>query len=226
QYLDTIKDHIQEQSSAIVQLKADLEKQKAEMEIAIKQQSDLSQALAIQQAEAAQILSVTRGEEGRYAQLASANNAKAEELKRQQAAIISSQFGRGSTAGSCGGGYPAKWCNAPQDSLVDDWGMYNRECVSYTAFKVASSGRYMPYWGGRGNAKQWPDNARAAGIPVDGNPRAGDVAASLSGPYGHVMYVERVNGNGTIDISQYNAENQGLYSTNTISASGLQFIHF
>jgi surface antigen len=105
--------------------------------------------------------------------------------------------------------------------------MYNRECVSYTAFKVAASGRYMPYWGGYGNANQWDDNARAAGIPVDTSPRAGDVAISNRGTYGHAMYVESVNGNGTINISQYNAALDGRYSTRSgMDPSGLYFIHF
>lgn len=84
----------------------------------------------------------------------------------------------------------------------------------------------MPYWGGVGNANQWDENARAAGIPTDYSPRAGDVAISNAGYYGHAMYVESVNPNGTINISQYNASWTGTYSTNTISASGLVFIHF
>lgn len=104
--------------------------------------------------------------------------------------------------------------------------MYNRECVSYTAFRVAASGRNMPYWGGIGNANQWDENADRAGIPNDGNPRAGDVAISNRGAYGHAMYVESVNANGTINISQYNASLNGRYSTNTIDPSGLVFIHF
>ena len=104
--------------------------------------------------------------------------------------------------------------------------MYNRECVSYTAFRVAASGRYMPYWGGHGNANQWPDSARAAGIPVDGNPQVGDVAISMAGPYGHAMYVEAVGG-GKVRVSQYNyGSPAGTYSEMTISAAGLYFIHF
>ena len=69
-------------------------------------------------------------------------------------------------------------------------------------------------------------DARAAGIPVDSNPQPGDVAISNSGFYGHAMYVESVNSNGTINISQYNAALDGRYSTNTISPAGLYFIHF
>lgn len=121
--------------------------------------------------------------------------------------------------------YP--WANAPfPNELPDPWGMYQRQCVSYTAWKVAQSGRHMPYWGGVGNANQWDDNARAAGIPVDTNPRVGDVAVMHVGLYGHVMYVEAVNPDGTIRISEYNFDLQGNYSERTISPAGLVFIHF
>lgn len=84
----------------------------------------------------------------------------------------------------------------------------------------------MPYWGGIGNANQWDDNARNQGIPVDYNPQVGDVAISNAGYYGHAMYVEAVHGDGTISISQYNADWQGTYSTNRISIGNLVFIHF
>ncbi|CAN5609424.1 hypothetical protein BH23PAT1_BH23PAT1_0170 [soil metagenome] len=124
-----------------------------------------------------------------------------------------------------GRNYP--WAYAPfPNAMVDPWGMYKRQCVSYTAWKVAASGRHMPYWGGFGNANQWPGNARRAGIPVDGKPRVGDVAVSMLGFYGHVMYVDAVHGDGTITISQYNAAWDGRYSEARIYPGGLQFIHF
>jgi surface antigen len=104
--------------------------------------------------------------------------------------------------------------------------MYMRQCVSYTAWKVAASGRHMPYWGGIGNANQWDDNARRAGIPTDGSPRVGDVAISNSGYYGHAMYVEAVFGDGTIYVSQYNASWTGTYSEARINKGSLVFIHF
>ena len=83
----------------------------------------------------------------------------------------------------------------------------------------------MPHWGGRGNANQWPNNARAAGIPVDGSPKVGDVAVSTAGYYGHVMYVEAVSGE-KVYVSQYNYHVNGEYSEMWVSSSGLQFIHF
>ena len=66
-----------------------------------------------------------------------------------------------------------------------------------------------------------------AGIAVDTNPRPGDVAVSNSGYYGHVMYVESVNPNGTINISQYNWSLNGTYSeAYNLPKAGLVFIHF
>lgn len=124
-----------------------------------------------------------------------------------------------------GSRYPYKNAAYPSKN-TDPWGMYMRECVSYTAWRVAASGRTMPYWGGKGTAKLWDDNARAAGIPVDSKPRVHDVAVSNAGDYGHVMYVEAVNADGTITVSQYNARFDGAYSVVTRSPAGLVFIHF
>jgi surface antigen len=84
----------------------------------------------------------------------------------------------------------------------------------------------MPNWGGRGNANQWDDDAIAAGIPVDTNPQVGDVAVQNGGIFGHVMYVEAVNPDGTIYVSQMNYDLQGHYSEMTRSTAGLVFIHF
>ncbi len=125
---------------------------------------------------------------------------------------------------ACGGGYPDRFCKKSLDTIVDNWGMYNRECVSYTAYRVAVSGRKMPF--GFGDANQWPTAARAHGIPVDAIPRAGDVAIRPGGSHGHSMYVESVNSNGTINVSEYNTNKLGTYSEETIGTEGLQFIHF
>ena len=98
------------------------------------------------------------------------------------------------------------------NSYVDSWGMYSRQCVSYTAFKVAQAYGNMPYWGGVGNANQWPGNARAAGIPTGSTPRVGSVAVVSSGQYGHTAWVEAINPNGTIRISHFNVNWTGNYA--------------
>jgi len=229
EYRTSVQNKINTTIQEIADLQTQLQKQKAEVDVLVASEKTQNDQLASAQQQQQQMLAYNEGQQSAYNQQISANSSKISDLKRQQIAANARFISGSSAAGvgpTCGGGYPGKWCNIPQDSVIDDWGMYNRECVSYTAFRVAASGRVMPYWGGQGNANQWDDDARADGIPVDGNPRAGDVAISNSGAYGHAMYVESVNGNGTINISQYNVSLNGRYSTNTISPGSLVFIHF
>ncbi len=229
-YQSSVQDQIETAIKEVKSLKLKLSKQKKQVEDVLADQTQQRNVLAEKEAEQASLLATTQGQEAAYQSLISEKNSELSSLRAAQAAANSRFVSGGNySAGNgpaCGGGYPGIWCNAPMDSLVDDWGMYNRQCVSYTAFRVAASGRHMPYWGGIGNANQWDDNARRFGIPVDTIPRAGDVAISNAGYYGHSMYVESVNPNGTINISQYNASWTGTYSTNTISPAGLYFIHF
>jgi surface antigen len=107
--------------------------------------------------------------------------------------------------------------------------MYNRECVSYTAWKVYETYGYMPYWGGVGNANQWPGDARAAGIPTGSTPRANSVAIWNVGAFGHAMWVEAVAADGSLWVSQYNYDYTGHYSEMSVSASmarSLTYIYF
>ncbi len=223
QYLGAIKNKVDDNVDKIEKLKKELDDKKGQLNAQSTQQKTTVDQISAKRAEQSSLLARTQGEESNYRKIAEGDNAKIAELRRQQAAIISSYSSNVKYGGS--GGYP--WAGAPfPNSIPDPWGMYQRQCVSYTAWKVASTGRNMPYWGGRGNASQWPSNARAAGIPVDGNPRVGDVAISSAGYYGHAMYVEAVLGNGKVRVSQYNANWDGAYSTSDVSISGLQFIHF
>jgi len=233
EYRDTIRAGLQDSIAQVKKLEEDLNKQKKDAETALADQKTQHEELAAKESEQALLLAQTQGQEAAYQSLVSTSNAQINDLRAQQRAANLKWGGNISYGPACGGGYsgPWNWCNAPLDAYVDNWGMYTRECVSYTAFKVAQSGRNMPYWGGRGNANQWDDNARAAGIPVDSNPKAGDVAVWPVGYYGHVMYVEAVRSNGDIYISEYNFDWTGRYSERTISKStwqsqGFQFIHF
>jgi surface antigen len=230
EYRNTIRDRVETSINQIKKLKIQLEQKRDDAKKVLDDQNSQKEALVAKKNEQANLLAQTQNSEAAFQGLIGQQNSQISSLRAQQAAANARFISGGSfAAGSgpaCGGGYPGRWCNIPMDSAVDSWGMYNRQCVSYAAFKVAASGRHMPYWGGRGNANQWDDNARRAGIPVDSTPRAGSVAVSNSGYYGHVMYVESVNANGTINISQYNADWRGTYSTNTISPGGLVFIHF
>lgn len=228
EYRNKMRDRVQQAMKQIRELKAQLEEQKKKVEQLIKDDETLRGQIANQQAAQAQLLSQTRGQEAEYQkQIAD----KREQITGLQAAQVAANRalsgGANVVAGDPGkGGYPSYLAAAPKDALVDPWGMYNRECVSYTAWKVHQKTGRMPYWGGRGNANEWPSSARADGIPTGSTPRAGSVAISMAGYYGHAMWVERVLPNGMIHVSQFNYDWQGHYSEMVISSSGLTYIYF
>jgi len=226
EYRTAVQNNLQATLKQITKLQAELQAQKVEVDNLLADQKNQQEALNAAESQQSSLLSYNESQQAAYNNQIAANSSQIANLRAQQIAANARFIGGAGNGPACGGGYPARWCEIAQDSVIDNWGMYNRECVSYTAFRVAASGRYMPYWGGVGNANQWDDDARAAGIPVDGTPRAGDVAISNAGAYGHAMYVESVNSNGTINISQYNASLNGTFSTNTISVGALVFIHF
>jgi surface antigen len=224
---DKIKQKIQDSMAAIQAIQNQLQIQQTQLAQILTDEQGQQQQLNQLQAETNNLLASTRGQEAAYEQQVAASNSQIANLRAQQAAAIAraSRHIPGGSAAGCAG-YPAAWCNAPQDSIIDSWGMYNRECVSYAAWAASERfGHYVPYWGGRGNANQWPSNASAAGIAVDHTPHIGDVGIYMGGPYGHAMIVESI-GNGVVDVSSFNGDNTGHYSYDEWSTSALVFIHF
>jgi len=225
QYQDSIKDKIQLAMADILATQKQLAIQKTQVEALLAQQNSQQQQLASARAEANQLLATAAQSAAAANAQVAASNSQIATLKAQQAAAIAAASRHVSGGSGCGG-YPAVWCNASQDSIADSWGMWNRECVSYAAWAASERfGHYVPYWGGRGNAKQWPGNADAAGIPRDGSPRVGDVAIYMGGTFGHAMIVEQVNGS-TVRVSSFNGDNTGHFSVDDWPVSLLTFIHF
>lgn len=225
EYRNAVSNKVKASVDRINELKAQLQKQQREQEGLLKDLQAQQVQLQSQQSQQSQLLAYTESQRASFEQQIRANNSQIASLRAQQAALNRRLGGVPTSGDPNRGGYPAVWSNAPMDSMIDNWGMYNRECVSYTAWKVYEAYGYMPYWGGVGNANQWPDNARRAGIPTGTVPKVGSVAVSNVGYYGHTMWVEAVNGN-TIYVSQYNYELQGRYSEMSINASGLTYIYF
>lgn len=215
----------------IERLQKKLESDKKEVERVLLDQKSQRDQLAAKEAERQALINDTKGQEAAYQDLSKKKNAEISELERQQAAANAAamqNIGFGSIPAGTpgGGGYPGVWANAPLDAYVDPWGLYTRECVSYVAWKVASTGRFVPHFGGAGNANQWPSTTARYGIPSGSTPKAGAAAVWPIGYYGHVMYVESVNGDGTITVSDYNLNWDGLYRSYTRPAAGLTYIYF
>jgi surface antigen len=216
EYRNSVRDQLATTIKKVKELKAQLSEQKADVKKVLKDQTAQKDLLQAKEDEQRTLLAQTQNSEANYRNLSAKAQAQKLQVQREQQAAIEAAIraaggGGGAVAGDPNkGGYPSNLANSDYyNPLVDPWGMYSRQCVSYTAWKVYQKNGYMPYWGGVGNANQWPNNARNAGIPVSSTPRAGSVGVIMAGQYGHVVWVEGVNSNGTINVSQYNYFNAG-----------------
>lgn len=93
-------------------------------------------------------------------------------------------------------------------------GGYVCECVSYAGWKAYEYYGYIIAWG---NAYSWDDYAREDSRvrAVNRTPAAGSIGQADGGPWGHVFWVESVNGDGSINVTEYNnAYATQLYSGN------------
>lgn len=97
-----------------------------------------------------------------------------------------------------------------------DWGY----CTWYVKNRRGAS---LP--NGLGNANMWYWNAQRTGLPVGSTPVAGAVGTTTRGEFGHVIYVESVNGDGTINISEMNAPVFGGVTYRQANASEFVYIY-
>ncbi len=118
--------------------------------------------------------------------------------------------------------YP--YANQRDVNAVDPWGMTERQCTSYVAWRSHIDGHDIPgqtlgYGGWR--AERWDDNATAVGKRVGHTPHVGDFAQWnahertdyryqggnwwwQAGDQGHIAYVTAVNRDGTVTLADYN----------------------
>ena len=114
---------------------------------------------------------------------------------------------------------------APDPSFVAALnGGYFGQCTYYMYNRFAQLGSPIRTTG-LGNAAEWPANAAAAGYGVSSTPRAGTAIVFQRGVggadpvYGHVGFVERVNADGSLFISEMNVQGVNVISTRTIPAN-------
>lgn len=237
-YSSAVQNKIQSTLAEITKLQNELKTQKAQVEQLLAAQQQQQASLADAQRQQQNLLAMNQSQQATYNDQLRANSTKIAQLRAEQAAANARLLGSGSvsvvSSGGCGGGYPGDavnnygghWgCSYGLDNGADNWGMYNRECVSYTAWKVyeAYGPGIMPYWGSiYANADGWPSNADAYHIPRGSTPKVGSVAIGTNpnwfGSVGHAMWVEAVSGN-KILVSQMNFGGPGKYSEMWIDSS-------
>jgi len=244
EYRSAVSERLDSTIEAVKTLKTQLENDQKAVTKVLEDQKLQRESLAAKEAEQQRLLDATKGEEAAYqSQIASTRAQMAQVAAEQRAALArltrggnnygsvgSFQFRNYSGNSPCGGGgYPL--CGG-QDTYADQWGLYNRECVSYTAWAAYTQyGKYVTNFSGAGNAYQWPSTAEELmGASTNHTPEVGSVAILPStpgfAPIGHAMMVEAVLGDGWVSVSQYNFGGTGEYSTMEIAASGVVFVHF
>ncbi|MCX6512396.1 MAG: CHAP domain-containing protein [Actinobacteria bacterium] len=112
-----------------------------------------------------------------------------------------------------GDDYPRNLRSSYIDAKIDPWRFYNRECVSFVAWRLSGVNQ-IPFtnaYGGTwwGNAVNWASAARGIGLTVDHAPALGSVAWKAK-PM-HVAWVSKVNRDGSINIEEYNYNPPGSY---------------
>jgi surface antigen/LysM repeat protein len=164
-------------------------------------------------ANAAQILSFNNAEvKGLSAgmKIIVPDGVKYEAPKATPVAAPASNFGR--VAGASGGA-------APQLTHFGFSG--NGYSYGYCTYYVASRRSVPSNWG---NANAWYYNAQASGFSVGSTPVPGAIAWSGAGYFGHVAYVESVNG-GMVTVSEMNFNGGwNRVSSRTVSAGSFRYI--
>lgn len=72
-----------------------------------------------------------------------------------------------------------------------------------------------------GNANTWVARASAQGIPTGSAPQAGAIGQQGN----HVVYVERVNADGSVTVSEMNYAGFGVVSSRTVPAGTFRYIY-
>lgn len=120
-----------------------------------------------------------------------------------------------------GNTYPEPYRSRAKDSCTDPSTCYNRECVSYCAWKICEAMGAWPKRTGNMNAKEWIYRLPSWGFKRVSAPKDGGlyIGVLTSGKYGHVVWFEGGN-----TISEYNYGSTGNYGVRNINLS--QYIWF
>lgn len=209
-YLEALETSIESTMKHINDLKASLDSQRNDLNSKQKSLSDAKQSLVdlqgslvAQKNQQTQLKNLTADQAASYEAQAKSLQAEATKVSSQIYALRAQQSGSISGTGL---GYPYSSIDAP-----DPWGFLTRECTSYVAWywNVVLGKSFVRGGGptGTGNATNFPTLARNQGYSVSSTPRVGAIiswSSSYLMPYGHVAIVQAVNGDGTINVSEYN----------------------
>ena len=230
---EAVRAQISLSANAVKKTKEDLENKKAQVD----------QIIADAEAQSAQIAANRQKQEqmkAQYEEDAETFDEKARAAQKVMAEEIAKEIAKNNATGrvvaSGTNSYPYQ-NRCPQENwyftgrFYYGYGGYICECTSYAGYKAYEYyGIQISSWG---NAKYWGNSALAAGYTYDSTPEAHTVGFSTAGIYGHVVWIETVNDDGTVDLSEYNNSYSSVsgsiadygYRTH-VPASSYRYIHF
>ncbi len=194
----TVKSQIAISSESIRITKEELESQKQSVDALIASTELTRNEITARRNEQEVLITKYQYDNAAYTQDAAA----AREVMQQEIAAEIARYNSGGVVGEGYNSYPwASQCPWSNLAFITVGG-YVCQCTSYAGYKTQEFwGIYISNWG---NAYSWANSARRNGYVVDNNPAPHTVAVSTAGEWGHVMWVESVNANGTINLTEYN----------------------
>ena len=232
---ETIKNQIASYAEKIEQAKEELEQEKA-------RQETIEAGLLSEQSELSTMRNEQASLQAKYESDAAAYESAAEEARRIQAdeiakAIAAASRAAGGRAVVDGGldSYPyAADCpgaNWRYSGYIDTaYGGALCECTSYAGWKAQEYWGYAIPWAA--DAKGWGYYAAVYGLRYDSTPAVHTIGVQYAGIWGHVVWIEHVNDDGTVDVSEYNNtySSGGAYASygyqTGVPASSYYYIHF
>lgn len=206
---EVVKQQISATAVKVKQAKEKLESDKAEVEALLEQQQVAKNELVTTRAEQQELVTKYQNDAASYEAMAQAAQEAQREAERKEQEAHPELYRGSSYFGD--NTYP--WqedCPEKQDYYTTYWddawgthkiGGYVCECVSYVGWKAYEAFGLELAWG---NAYSWDNAAQRLGYAVDGTPEANSIGQVDSGTYGHVFWVESVNSDGSINVTEYN----------------------
>ncbi len=215
---EVAQEQINTKAESVKKAKEELEDEKAKVEELLARQESEKADLSKQQADKKALVEKYANDAEAYNAVAAAAQEEARLAAQRYQEAHPEEFQ--GTASQYTGANTYPWqadCPGRQDAYLTYWdgykiGGYVCECVSYAGWKAYEAFGVPAAWG---NAYSWASGARNAGYRVDKSPAANTIGQSGGAPYGHVFWVESVNGDGSINVTEYN----NAYATKLYSGS-------
>ena len=231
---EVAKQEVAAASERVKQIKDDLNNQKNEVEIALAASEEQRNLVAIKRSDQKALKS-------QYESSASEASALASYWENQLKLLAwtppSNTVGSGSRTWGANNTYPYRY-NCPQDNVMyTAYGGAVCQCTSYASYKAYEKFGISNTWGGHAYSYIYASGYTVPGTGfttyVDQSPAPNTIAVQLGGAYGHVMWVESVNGDGSINVTEYNVNWPGIgcyigdfCSRSNVGSAGTYFVHF